>query len=462
MSDMQMITTKPRRFVVLFAFALLASVLLGRLVLIQLNEKDFLQSQGDARHIRTVEIPANRGSIFDATGEPLAVSTPVFSVWLNPKSFAPSDEAIGQPSSILEIREKSIKQLIAEKGEKEFVYLKRHVMPDIVDKIKAVNLRGVDFQREYRRYYPAGEVFSHVVGFTDIDDVGQEGLELAYDQWLRGETGLKRVLKDRLGRVIRDIESVKLSRPGNDLKLSINKHIQYLAYRELKAAVLKHGAESGSLVMLDSDTGEVLAMVNQPAYNPNDRGSLNARNLRNRAVTDVYEPGSTVKPFVIASALAEKLFSSSSKVNTSPGYVRVGQHVIKDVKNFGSLNVTDVLVKSSNVGVTKIALAMDARTLWGALTQFGFGSESRIEFPGEGIGRIAHFDRWGDIDQATISFGYGLSATPLQLASAYNVLAQDGKSVPVKLVPTSSEQVDKHVLSSDIASQVKEIGRANV
>jgi len=289
-----------------------------------------------------------------------------------------------------------------------------------------LNIPGVNLQKEYRRFYPAGEVTSHVIGFTNIDDIGQEGLELAYDSWLAGSPGSKRVIKDRKGQTVEEVELIKESVPGNDLHLTIDKRLQYLAYRELKSAVLKHGARSGSVVVLDVDTAEVLAMVNQPSYNPNDPGH-DTDGMRNRAVTDVIEPGSVMKPIAVASVLENGVAEPDSPVETSPGYTVISGHTIRDHNNYGLLDVTGVLTKSSNVGVTKLALLLEPEKMWDTYSRFGFGEATGTGFPGESAGVLRNHRRWRRLEQATISYGYGISATPLQLAQAYAAIANGGK-----------------------------------
>jgi len=310
-----------------------AAVMLWRAVDLHVFNKEFLQSQGNARYMRTMPVAAHRGVITDRHGEPLAVSTPVDSVWINPAEFLTARTSWNKLTRLLSLKTDKVERLVLQRKKREFVYLKRHIRPDLAEQVAALNIAGVYLQREYRRYYPAGEVAAHVLGFTNIDDVGQEGLELAYNDWLRGESGRKMVIKDRLGRTIKHVESIQAAQPGKDLTLSIDRRLQYLTYRELKRAVLQYKAKSGSAIILDTQTGEVLAMVNQPSYNPNNRSKLNSYRLRNRAVTDVFEPGSTIKPFTVAAALESGRFKPNSIVNTSPGYFRIGKYVVQDVKN---------------------------------------------------------------------------------------------------------------------------------
>jgi cell division protein FtsI (penicillin-binding protein 3) len=341
--------------------------------------------------------------------------------------------------------------------QREFVYLKRHVNPDTAKKVLALEAEGVFTQREYRRYYPAGEVVAHVVGFTDIDDHGQEGIELAYEDWLVGKPGKKRVIKDRLGRVIEDVENISDTVPGKNLYLSIDRRIQYLAYRELKAAIRQNRAKSGSAVLLDATTGEVLALVNQPSFNPNNRKRLRSSHYRNRAVTDVFEPGSTIKPFTIAAALESHKYTLASRIDTSPGYIKIGRNTIHDTHNHGELDLTGVITKSSNVGASKIALSLEPEQIWSMFTGVGFGEMTASGFPGESSGLISHFSRWHPIERATLSFGYGLSVTPLQLAHAYTVIAADGLSHPVTFIRKDKPAEAKRILPAHIARQVRDM-----
>jgi cell division protein FtsI (penicillin-binding protein 3) len=400
--------------------------LIARAVNLQVMETDFLQGQGKARFLREVTLASTRGVITDRNGEPLAVSTPVDSIWVHPGQLLEYPEKIKPLADLLNANAEEIERKLTQRATKEFVWLRRRLNPDLASEIKALNIPGVNLQKEYRRFYPAGEVTSHVIGFTNIDDIGQEGLELAYDSWLAGSPGSKRVIKDRKGQTVEEVELIKETVPGNDLHLTIDKRLQYLAYRELKSAVLKHGARSGSVVVLDVDTAEVLAMVNQPSYNPNDPGH-DTDGMRNRAVTDVIEPGSVMKPIAVASVLENRVAEPASPVETSPGYTVISGHTIRDHSNYGLLDVTGVLTKSSNVGVTKLALQLEPEKMWDTYSRFGFGEATGTGFPGESAGVLRNHRRWRRLEQATISYGYGISATPLQLAQAYAALANGGK-----------------------------------
>jgi cell division protein FtsI (penicillin-binding protein 3) len=436
---------------VLIAFV----VLVWRAVALQVLDKDFLQTQGQARHLRVVSIPAHRGMIMDRRGEPLAISTPVESVWANPQDLVAARGELPSLAKLLGLDMDDLRRLLASHGEREFVYLRRHISPDLAARVEKLDVPGVFLQKEYRRYYPAGEVAGHVVGFTNIDDQGQEGLELAYDEWLRGEPGAKRVIKDGRRHIIENVESIRMPHAGKDLGLSMDRRIQYLAYRELKAAVAEHQARSGSAVIIDVLRGEILAMVNQPAFNPNNRLQLRSEKFRNRAVTDVFEPGSTMKPFTIASALETGRYTPATPIDTTPGWFRVGVNTIRDVHNYGLLDVTGVIRKSSNVGASKIALTLPPDRFWSLLSNLGFGFGTGSGFPGESSGLLLNYQRWHEIETATLAFGYGLSVTPLQLAQAYAVLASDGIRRPLSFLYQDEVPAGERVLPARVARQVR-------
>ncbi len=444
-----------RSVCLLACFALGAAALEARVLYLQLVNKDFLAAQGDDRHVRTVQIVANRGTITDRNGEPLAVSTPVDSIWVNPKAFRPALGRVGELAAALDLEPDSLARRITSNLEREFVYLKRHLPPHRAAQVLELGLPGVGTQREYRRYYPAGEVTGHVLGFTDVDDQGQEGLELAYNYWLDGEHGAKRVIQDRLGRTVRDIELVTAPKPGRDLKVSLDLRLQYLAYRELKAAVAETGALSGSAVVLDPRTGEVLAMVNQPSYNPNDRAQYVAANYRNRAVTDMFEPGSSFKPLVIAAALESGEFTPNSIIDTSPGTLRVSARLVvteTERVNYGRIDLATLLAKSSNVGAAQVALALEPRTLHDVLVRLGIGRVTGGGFPGESAGVLNEPQYWRTVGQATLSYGYGLSVTALQLARAYGALAADGVLRPVSWVALDSPPAGEQAIAPSTAN----------
>jgi cell division protein FtsI (penicillin-binding protein 3) len=446
--------------VVLAFFVLVGSSLVARAVHLQVFNKEFLNQQADSRHLRTEKITAHRGMITDRNGEPLAISTPVDSVWANPKELAAAVDSVPKLAEVLGIDSQSLMRRITRSMDKDFLYLRRHLSPEHAARVMALKLPGINVQREYRRYYPAGEVTGHLVGFTSIDDDGQEGLELAFNHWLAGVSGAKRVLKDRLGRSVEDVESIRPPDPGKDLRASIDLRVQYLAYRALKAAIQKHRADSGSVVVLDVDTGEILAVVNQPTYNPNDRAQYTAERYRNRAITDIFEPGSTIKPLVVAAALESGQYEPDSMVDTAPGFVMVGPKRIEDRRNLGRVSLTTVLARSSNVGATRIAMSLEPDLLWRTMTRFGLGSLTASGFPGESAGLLTHYNHWQEISQATLAYGYGLSVTPLQLAHAYAALGNHGYMHPVSLValdPASELKDGTQVIDADIALAVREM-----
>jgi cell division protein FtsI (penicillin-binding protein 3) len=436
-------------------FAFMAASLFARAVDLQVLNKDFLNQQADTRHLRTERISAHRGTITDRNGEPLAISTPVDSIWANPRELAPAVDQIPKLARILGVDSQQLIRRVTRSMDKEFLYLKRHLNPTKAQEVLALNLPGVNVQREYRRYYPAGEVVGHLVGFTNIDDDGQEGLELAFNHWLAGESGAKRVLKDRLGRSVENVESIRPAHHGKELRTSIDLRVQYVAYRTLKAAIQSYGAESGSIVVLDIKTGEVLAIANQPTYNPNDRSQYSAERYRNRAITDIFEPGSSIKPLIIAAALESGQYRPSSVVDTAPGYVVVGAKTIEDSRNLGRISLTTILARSSNVGVTKVAMSLEPDQLWDTMTRFGLGSLTSSGFPGESAGLLTHFNHWRPISQATLAYGYGVSVTPLQLAQAYSVIGGDGMMRPVSLVALDAPAIGERILSKDSAAAVR-------
>lgn len=439
------------RFVLLLLL-LVACGLVARAIDLQILDEGFLERQGDARFTRIAKLSANRGSIYDRNGEPLAVSSPVDTVWACPKEVMRAPDQIPRLAEALNREPKWLTQLLTSTLDREFVYLVRHMNPAAAAQVKALHIPGVYLQREYRRYYPAGEVTGHLIGFTKkYEDIGQEGLELAYDRWLGAEPGAKRVIQDLYGRTVEDVESIRAPHAGSDLITSIDLRIQYLAYRELKAAVQQNRAKSGTMVVLDVETGEVLAMVNQPAYNPNDRDQVAAARYRNRAATDIFEPGSSIKPFVAAAGLTSGQFHPDTTIDTGPGMVRVGVKVFQDKHNLGPVSLTTVLAKSSNVGMIKMALALEPQAIWNSLNAFGFGQVTGSGFPGESAGLLNHYSQWRRIAQASVSFGYGMSVTPLQLAHAYAVLGGGGISRPVSLRRIDAPVAGERVLDQSVA-----------
>lgn len=451
------VTQPVRVWLVLAVLATGLLVMAARATYLMIFHSNYLQGQGNARHLRVVEDASHRGMILDRNGEPLAISTPVDSVWANPGELSLQREQWPVLARLLGMTQHELSQLVARSAGREFVYLKRHVTPELAERVRALDVPGVALQREYRRYYPAGAVTGHVVGFTNVDDRGQEGIELAYDDWLRGTPGRKRVLKDRFGNLVETVESIGLPVAGKDLVLSIDRRIQYLAYRELAAAVEQHQARGATAIVLDTVTGEVLALVNEPTFNPNNRAQLRSDAFRNRAVTDVFEPGSTIKPFTVAVALESGKFSPATPIETSPGFFKVGQNTIRDTHDYGRLTVAQVIEKSSNVGATKIALTLSKENLWQMFRQAGFGSQTGSGLPGESLGLLNPPSRWGAIEQATLSFGYGLSVTPLQLARAYTALANDGMLAPVTLLRSEAPAESMRIFGEKTARAVRDM-----
>ena len=447
------------RFIPIIVFlSLLALLLLLRLIDLSIWQRTFLLEQSKARILRTVEIPAYRGMILDRTGQPLSISAPVDSVWIDPQEFLTTKAELNHLSRLLHI---SRKRIIAKKSKyknREFMYLKRNIPPEITKNIKALKIRGLYFQHEYKRYYPHGEVNAHVIGFTNIDDQGQEGLELAYNSWLKGSKGFKQILKDRLGHVIANVANLKQPKPGHDVQLSIDQRLQYYAYYHLKKTVKQYSAQSGSIVILDVRTGEILAMVNQPSYNPNNRSSHEVESFRNRAVTDTFEPGSTIKPFNLAYAIESGQYTPYTKINTNPGWMMVDGHEIRDEGlNYGKITLTQLLQKSSNVGAAKVMLSLSPRKYWTLLHNVGFGELTTSGFPGESPGRLIARQTWKPIQTATLAFGYGLSVTPLQLASAYMIFATHGIKRPITFLKTKDGQMtigQQRVISKKTAHQI--------
>jgi len=436
----------------LFLFGVLllgAAGLLARAVDLQLVEYKFLVNQGDARFLRDVTTVANRGSILDRNGAPLAISTPVSSVWTNPSELETVPEQYADLAKALHRNRTELTRRISSNQARSFLWLARHLPPDDAQAVRKLNLPGVHLTREYRRYYPAGEVVGHVLGFTNVDDEGQEGAELAFDHWLAGEEGRKRVIQDRMGRKVEDVESIRAVREGRDLTLSLDMRIQYLAYRELKAAITQNRAHSGSMVVIDVRTGEILAMVNQPAFNPNDRGQITPAMYRNRAATDIIEPGSAIKPFVVAAALESGRFDTGSVFDTSP--IQVGSKIIEEEHVLGTIGLAEVLARSSNVGMTKIALALEPQQLWGTLTRLGFGHVTASGFPGESAGVLSNYGSWRPIGVSSLSRGYGLSVTPLQLAQAYAAIGSHGLMRPISMLRVDGDISGERVLSERTA-----------
>ncbi|WP_094709932.1 penicillin-binding protein 2 [Hahella sp. CCB-MM4] len=447
-----------RFLLVLLVLAGCFAVVAWRAVDLQVIDHEFLSGQGDLRTVRVEDIPATRGKILDRNGEPLAVSAPVVTLWANPRQVDISNPGWSALAELLGSSAEELKGRLEQNFEREFIYIQRQMAPELADAAMKLNLEGLYSQRDFKRYYPAGEVAAHVVGMTDIDEKGQEGIELIFDQYLQDTPGKKKVLKDRRGFVVQDLSLIQDALPGKDLQLSIDLRLQYMAYRELKAVVEAHRAHSASMVILDVRTGEVLAMVNQPSYNPNNRESIQAEKLRNRAVTDLFEPGSTMKPFTMSAALSSGMYTPDSVIDTSPGYLRMNGRTIRDHRNYGKLTLTKVVVKSSNVGTSRIAFKVGGEAVWETFFNAGFGQSTGIEYPGEAIGSLPNYSNWKPVRLATLSYGYGLSTTTLQLAQAYMSIASGGMRHPVSLIKGGQKGLpSQRVMSEKVAESLKGI-----
>ena len=438
---------------VVSALALCSVSLVGRAAYVQLINSDFYQREGNERFVRNIEIPTSRGMITDRNGEPVAVSSPVESIWCDPQELLKTPDrlpelarALGEPLDTLTSR-------ISQRAEKEFYYLKRRINPDEAKKILAHGVPGVYSKREFRRFYPQGEAMAHVLGFTNIDDRGQEGVELAFDEWLRGSPGAKKVIRDNRGRIVENVDLVKQAQPGKDLTLSIDRRIQYLAYRELRNALISNNASSGSVVVLDVATGEVLAMVNLPTFNPNAASLGKPDAHRNRAITDTMEPGSTIKPITAAAALTAGVVKPTTLFDTSPGWIPNGRWRTTDTHNYGVLDVTGIIRKSSNVGAAKLAALVPDQEYYEFLRKFGYGSKTGSGFPGEAAGQLAPPSRWCGTCKQTISYGYGLSVTPLQIAHAYATIGNGGMAIAPTFIKGQRNEPTE-VLSPQIAHEV--------
>ncbi|MGB6977545.1 MAG: penicillin-binding transpeptidase domain-containing protein [Gammaproteobacteria bacterium] len=426
-----------------------------RLIDLGVKDRSFLLQQSDARVVRIVSTPAYRGMITDRNGTPLAISTPVDSIWINPQMFDPTLAQMTQLAGLLGTPLNEIKQRLAKDAQRDFVYLKRGLPPDVADRIKALNIPGLFSQREYHRFYPEGEIAAHLIGFTNVDDNGQEGLELAYNKSLAGVPGKEEVQKDRLGHVVAVLNVISEPQQGHDLVLSLDDRVQYIAYRALLNAAAEFKANAASAVVLNAKTGEILAITNVPSYNPNHRPTGQSDRYRNRAVTDVFEPGSTMKPFSIYTALKSGKYTTTSLIDTNPGWLEIDGHRISDVEaNNGVLTVAQVLQKSSNIGTAKMLLTLPPQALWGVLHGVGFGERTNSGFPGEVNGVLPEHTHWPVIDYATLAFGYGVSVTTLQLAQAYDVLANDGIKIPVTLTKQDSPPQGTRVLVPEVTKKI--------
>lgn len=435
------------------ALAICSVALVARAFDVQVLNNDFYVRQGDARSLREIPIPTSRGMITDRNGEPLAVSTPVDSLWANPPELLKHSDRIPELAQALGVPAEDLARRLSQRADKEFMYLARRMNPERAGRILDRGVPGVFTQREFRRFYPQGEAIAHVLGFTNIDDRGQEGLELAFDNWLSGSPGAKRVIRDGHGRIIENVDLIRPAEPGHDLTLTIDRRVQYLAFRELRHALQEAKASAGSAVVLDVETGEVLAMANLPSYNPNQLDGGGGDTRRNRAVTDVVEPGSTMKPITVAAALSAGNVTPDTVVDTNPGWMRNGRYTINDFRNYGVLNVTGVLTKSSNVGAAKLALALPDNYFHEFMHGFGYGSKPGSGFPGEASGLLAAPGQWSGTSKATMSYGYGLSATPLQIAVAYAAIANGGRVIAPTFVKGQRNEATQ-AMTPEVSRQV--------
>ncbi len=449
-----------RLVLVTIALGACSLALVGRAVDLQLIDNAFYRQQADARFLREIPIPTSRGMITDRNGEPLAVSSPVESIWGNPQELLKNPDRLPELARALGVPTEQLTRKLGQRSDKEFMYLRRRMNPDDADAIIARDIPGVFSQREFRRFYPQGEALAHVLGFTNIDDRGQEGVELAFDDWLRGRPGAKKVIRDRRGRIVENVDLVRAAEPGRDLTLSIDRRVQYLTYRELKHALLETGASSASAVVLDIQTGEVLAMANLPSYNPNAVDGSHRDAHRNRAVTDVVEPGSTMKPITIAAALDAGVVTKDTLVDTNPGWMPNGRYRTTDTHNHGVLTVTGVITKSSNVGAAKLANMLPDKTFYDFIRRFGYGQAPHSGFPGESAGVLSPPDTWDGTHKQTMAYGYALSVTPLQIAEAYATFANDGKRVAptfVKGQRNEQEQVIRPELAHEVMKMMQTV-----
>lgn len=443
------------RFWCLVLFLLLAVAgLVGRMIHLSVINRPFLVGQGEARSSRVIDIPAYRGMILDRNGYPLAISTPVDAIWVNPHQLSETPEVVPSLAKLLDIAPIEMKHRLQKNSRRSFLYVKHGVEPSLSYQVRRLNLPGVYFQREYRRYYPEGEAIAHVLGFTNFNDEGQEGIELAYNKWLAGVPGKRQVVKNRLGNIISGGSVLRQPQPGRDIVLSIDRRIQYIAYSELKAGVRKFQASSGTAIVLDSKTGEILAMVNQPSFNPNHHTHETGACCRNRAVTDIFEPGSTIKTFSMLTALLSHHYSANTFVDTTPGWFMVQNKKVQDARNYGLIDLTTILQKSSNVGMVKIILSLPPHDLWNTLHKAGFGEVTAINFPGERSGLLPDRRIWSPFTLATLSFGYGMSASALQLAQAFAIVANQGIKRPLSLLKVYHLPEGERIFDSKITQQL--------
>jgi cell division protein FtsI (penicillin-binding protein 3) len=430
------------------------AVLVGRAVYLQWWNNDFLRAKGESRYSRVIEIPATRGRITDRHGEALAISTPVRSIWAIPDEVKVDKSQLGKLAALLELPPQDIEKLINDTG-RDFVYIKRQISPEVAQRVSELRIPGIFQRPEYRRYYPGGDVMAHILGFTGADDIGQEGVELAFQGDLAGKAGSRRVIKDRMGQIVEDMESIKSAEDGRNLTLALDARIQNLVFGQLKSAIEQHRAKAGGVVVLDITTGEMLALANFPTYNPNNRARLSGESLRNRAFTDTFEPGSTLKPFTVALALDTGKVRPDTMIQTAPGTMTIGTATIHDAHAEGLLTVAQVIQKSSNVGAAKIALSMPSEVMWGMFHAVGFGAVPKLGFPGEASGRVRPAGSWRPIEQATMSYGHGISVSLIQLARAYSIFARDGELMPISLTKVDTPPSAQRVISPETARAMR-------
>ncbi|MDB5775910.1 MAG: cell division protein [Herbaspirillum sp.] len=445
-----------RSRMVLFVLFVSFLALALRALWLQGVSTDFLQKQGAVRYARTLELPATRGKITDRNGQVLASSVPVKAIWAIPDDVQEAPpEKLRELAKLLEMSDADLHKKLD--SDRNFVYLKRQVEQDTTDKILKLGIAGIETRKEYKRFYPEGDVTAHVVGFTNVEDAGQDGMELSAQKTLAGVTGSRRVIKDRLGRIVEDIEAVKEPHDGKDLALSIDSKIQYIAFTQLKAAIEKHNAKAGGIIVVDVKTGEVLALANLPSYNPNDRSVLTGAQLRNRVVTDTFEPGSTLKPFTVSLAMDTHRVTPESTFQTSPGQLTIGTATIHDSHAHGLLTVAQIIEKSSNIGTAKIALQMPPQEMWEMFTSVGFGQQPKFGFPGAVAGRVRPYKAWRPIEQATMSYGHGISVSLLQLAHAYLIFARNGDLIPLSFEKVTDQPIGRRIISEKTAQQMRQM-----
>ena len=445
------------RMSIVTAFLMLCfMIIVVRAFAIQVKGEEFYTKQGDIRQIREIDLQVPRGTFFDRNGEPLAISTPMVSIGIEPSVLIEQISRLEQLAEALDLDPKKLKNLVADKINKKFIYIKRRIPPYIADSVRALNINGVEFRKEFKRYYPTGEITSQLIGFTDAEDIGKEGIESTYDQWLSGTTGRKQVMQDRFGHIIKDIKEVTAAQPGKDLNLSIDRRLQYIAYKALKTTVYQNKAEKGAAIILDITTGEVLAMVSQPSYNPNNISKDSIMGMRNRALQDIYEPGSVIKPFTIIAGMLSGKYDENSLIDTSPGTLQIDGFTIHDAKNYQKINLETILSKSSNIGAAKIALSLSKNHLWDTFKLFSLGFSTNSGIMGESAGHLPDYNRWSRSRQANIAYGYGLQVTTLQLATAYAAIANKGRWRSPTYIKGKGNP-DKAIIDPNIASSLLEM-----